>query len=206
MLMPINDIKIMREMEETPPKQCKVMNKIRYYKQNGSFQNAVKINSKSALIGGYSTYMAAKDLNLDSVECELSEREVTEGKLPRSYIEKSTEDKRIFLTWQQKMQIYDKNHGICPICGQVVSKNNFTIEHWEPLNRGGTNDFDNLRPAHKRCNEYKDDLLPKNFQMDIVRIAGYQAKQDPVVAKMMIQTSLKLAMSMLEQKVRALVL
>jgi 5-methylcytosine-specific restriction endonuclease McrA len=34
-----------------------------------------------------------------------------------------------------------------------------TLDHIIPLSKGGTHTWDNVRPAHRRCNELKGDRL-----------------------------------------------
>ena len=68
--------------------------------------------------------------------------------------------------WRQRGydRIYDRNHGIvlrrqttCWICGQPVDKTltgpeGPSVDHVIPRRDGGTNQLDNLRLAHLRCN------------------------------------------------------
>lgn len=44
--------------------------------------------------------------------------------------------------------------GTCHLCGQPGAD---TWDHVVPLSRGGTNDYANLRPAHRSCNSRKRD-------------------------------------------------
>ena len=65
--------------------------------------------------------------------------------------------------------VYEKSGGICAICGQPLSINNFNIDHWKPINQGGTNEFDNLRATHKSCNRLKNDFMAEEFFSSMTR-------------------------------------
>lgn len=70
--------------------------------------------------------------------------------------------------WRQRGydKVYDRNHrrvireeSTCWICGEPVDKaisgrdpDGPTVDHVKPRSRGGTNQRDNLRLAHARCN------------------------------------------------------
>lgn len=44
-------------------------------------------------------------------------------------------------------------HGwTCSICGGPIAEGDESLQHVKARSRGGTNDEQNLRPAHKRCN------------------------------------------------------
>lgn len=43
-----------------------------------------------------------------------------------------------------------------------------TVEHIIPLSRGGTHTWDNVAPAHARCNFDKSDSLPDDFSGTLV--------------------------------------
>ena len=40
----------------------------------------------------------------------------------------------------------------CAICGGPIAQGDESLQHMKPRSKGGTDDMDNLRPAHKRCN------------------------------------------------------
>lgn len=59
-----------------------------------------------------------------------------------------------------KMMIADRDGWRCHLCGEPVSKNKTpwarkgpTIDHIIPRSKGGSDDIDNLRLAHRKCNE-----------------------------------------------------
>jgi 5-methylcytosine-specific restriction endonuclease McrA len=52
-------------------------------------------------------------------------------------------------------KVYAHHKGVCGICYQPVSFDEFAIDHIKPLSRGGPHVFENLQPAHKSCNSRK---------------------------------------------------
>lgn len=50
---------------------------------------------------------------------------------------------------------------VCGICEQVIEDiEDLSIDHIIPLSRGGSNEDDNLQPAHRRCNWQKGNRMP----------------------------------------------
>lgn len=48
-----------------------------------------------------------------------------------------------------------------PDCGkQFKLGDDITIDHWNPLSNGGTWDMKNLKLMHRKCNQYKGDIIP----------------------------------------------
>jgi 5-methylcytosine-specific restriction protein A len=49
----------------------------------------------------------------------------------------------------------------CHICGyKIKTSEDFTVDHYVPRAKGGTDTRTNLRPAHRECNRKKGDRLP----------------------------------------------
>lgn len=56
------------------------------------------------------------------------------------------------------MKVYDKYNGHCAYCGKYIDYKDMQVDHLIPLegrNKHGTDDFENLMPACRRCNHYK---------------------------------------------------
>jgi 5-methylcytosine-specific restriction endonuclease McrA len=58
----------------------------------------------------------------------------------------------------------------CSICGNQIdlslkrtSSMGLTVDHWIPLSKGGSDELENLRPAHWICNRRKSNKLPKEI-------------------------------------------
>jgi 5-methylcytosine-specific restriction endonuclease McrA len=66
--------------------------------------------------------------------------------------------------WQRN-HLVAKYGAVCYICGEPLSMKQITIDHWLPLSRGGTDEIDNYRIAHKLCNRIKADMTPEEFEL-----------------------------------------
>ena len=55
-----------------------------------------------------------------------------------------------------KIQIYNKSGGYCAICRRPLSFEEMTVDHIQPLSRGGDNSMDNLAVLCGSCNKRKD--------------------------------------------------
>lgn len=58
-------------------------------------------------------------------------------------------------TAKQRQQIFDAASGLCHLCGGAIGFKPWEVEHVLPLALGGSNDADNLRPAHVGCHAEK---------------------------------------------------
>ena len=51
-------------------------------------------------------------------------------------------------------------HGMwCYLCETVIPKNELVLDHVVPIAKGGSDTFDNVRPAHNQCNLKKGNRL-----------------------------------------------
>lgn len=48
--------------------------------------------------------------------------------------------------------VIDRDGMICRLCGKDIPEGDLHIDHIFPVALGGTDDLDNLQPAHSRCN------------------------------------------------------
>lgn len=73
-----------------------------------------------------------------------------------------------------KKHIFERDRGICYLCGVPVSSiEHMTIDHVTPITLGGTNDLENLRVTHEFCNRSKQSLTLKQFR-DLAKIWASQ--------------------------------
>lgn len=56
---------------------------------------------------------------------------------------------------QDLAKIYEKQKGVCKYCGTVLRKNYFTLDHANPLSRGGKHTLTNLVMCCPDCNRLK---------------------------------------------------
>lgn len=55
-------------------------------------------------------------------------------------------------TASMKNKVFARFGHVCYLCGKPGAN---TVDHVIPFIKGGTNDIENLRPAHEDCNEKK---------------------------------------------------
>lgn len=66
-----------------------------------------------------------------------------------------------FASKEERMAyLVERDGNQCFICQLPFGKERPTIDHWIPLSKGGTWEITNLRLTHKRCNNWKGNMLP----------------------------------------------
>jgi len=67
--------------------------------------------------------------------------------------------------WERNALIR-KYGAVCFYDGETFkSMRDITIDHYVPLSKGGEETLDNLRLAHYRCNQAKNDMTPEEFEV-----------------------------------------
>ena len=56
-----------------------------------------------------------------------------------------------------RVRVAERDGWMCSICGDAVTRSNWSLDHVKPLSRGGTHTYDNVAIAHARCNSSKKD-------------------------------------------------
>lgn len=55
--------------------------------------------------------------------------------------------------------------SICHLCLKPIeTKEEYSVDHIIPRSKGGTNDLDNLRPAHRKCNYSRNNRSIEEFR------------------------------------------
>lgn len=79
--------------------------------------------------------------------------------MSNSVIQKKYYNREQF-TWEEKEDICNKSNHLCCHCGKKIYVGyGATVDHFIPLNKGGSNQFLNLIPLCKDCNDKKEDKL-----------------------------------------------
>lgn len=86
---------------------------------------------------------------------------------------------RVYIPKRVRKIIYDREEGICPICGKPLHEYAYNIDHHLPLSKGGTNNPHNLHATHEYCNCCKDNLLEEDFKQVVMDVAAYELLKNP---------------------------
>lgn len=54
-----------------------------------------------------------------------------------------------------KRKVFEKYSGRCSYCGNQITIDNMTVDHFTPKSKGGSLSIANCLPSCKRCNEIK---------------------------------------------------
>lgn len=49
-------------------------------------------------------------------------------------------------------KLFKRDYGTCAYCGEWVKPRHASIDHAQPLSRGGTHEWDNVQLMHFKCN------------------------------------------------------
>ena len=75
--------------------------------------------------------------------------------------------KRKVISDNKKIKVYVKFDNHCAYCGVILTVNNRSIDHKQPISKGGTNNIKNLYPACTDCNTLKSSLSIEKFRRKI---------------------------------------
>lgn len=69
-----------------------------------------------------------------------------------------------------KHYIYARDGGKCFLCDQPVKGNKFSLDHYFPRSKGGSDNVFNLVSACKKCNRYKKSTVPEDYEIINIRL------------------------------------
>ena len=84
--------------------------------------------------------------------------------------------KRRNLTKAERQAIYNKCDGHCAYCGAEITIKQMQVDHKIALRRGGADTIDNMFPACRSCNHYKDTLTIDDFREMVERMPATLAR------------------------------
>lgn len=62
-------------------------------------------------------------------------------------------------------QLVHKKYGErCAYCGCPLAYKDMQVDHLHPLKKGGTDELENLMPACRSCNHYKESFTLEQFR------------------------------------------
>lgn len=72
---------------------------------------------------------------------------------------KKVKRKRRMITRADRMKIFRRYGGVCYLCGRLLDRNNFQIDHIVPFSKGGPCNMSNYAPVHPICNRRKSNAF-----------------------------------------------
>lgn len=73
--------------------------------------------------------------------------------------------------------IYNKAGGCCELCGRKLLFEDMTLDHITPLSEGGAEEVGNLACVCYEDNQFKNNILPSEFNQRITKIFLYQMEK-----------------------------
>lgn len=61
----------------------------------------------------------------------------------------------VFVEYVEKRKVWSDYQGLCGLCFKPVKFARMTIDHIQPLSKGGLHSYANTQPAHSLCNHIK---------------------------------------------------
>jgi len=59
------------------------------------------------------------------------------------------------ISTRERVDIFNRNGGICHLCSMKIDAGQeWDVSHDTPLEMGGADEGDNLKPAHRRCHRH----------------------------------------------------
>ncbi len=68
--------------------------------------------------------------------------------------------------------VYERDGGLCHICGQKARPKNWHLDHIVPLSKGGEHSYQNVAVSHPGCNLHKGSKRLVDVKMTITPVKG----------------------------------
>jgi hypothetical protein len=68
------------------------------------------------------------------------------------------------LTFHRRLGVLFRDDFTCLYCGQIFLASKLTVDHLQPVSKGGSNRPRNLAACCDECNQIKGDILWKNYK------------------------------------------
>ena len=73
---------------------------------------------------------------------------------------------------------------VCAYCARALNTKIFSVDHAQPVVRGGTSALDNLRACCKHCNEVKESMTEAEYRQLLALVAGWQDGGKKLLARL----------------------
>lgn len=79
-------------------------------------------------------------------------------------------DRCLWKHWEVPVDvIYERDNGVCHLCGYAVQRKDASRDHVKPRSQGGRSKFQNFRLAHNFCNSRRGSMPVAEFQAKLAR-------------------------------------
>jgi 5-methylcytosine-specific restriction endonuclease McrA len=88
------------------------------------------------------------------------------------------------LTREEWENVVKERCGICHVCGspisyEIGSPDTLSLDHLLPMSRGGSNNKENVAPAHRRCNQNRTNMTLDEFYEWLKKVIRYRSLYEP---------------------------
>lgn len=52
----------------------------------------------------------------------------------------------------RRREVYERDEGICHVCGETITWDDYDMDHVVPLTAGGAHTYENVKASHSACN------------------------------------------------------
>jgi len=73
--------------------------------------------------------------------------------------------RRAFVEPVSRAVVFDRDNGICHLCGKKVAPKHWHLDHIVPLSQGGEHSYRNVAVSHPRCNLRKNKKIRGQFRL-----------------------------------------
>ena len=64
-----------------------------------------------------------------------------------------------------KAKVYQRDRGVCHICGKKVDPKHWDLDHLMPISKGGEHSYRNVAVAHPSCNRRRQNVGPAQLRL-----------------------------------------
>ena len=76
-----------------------------------------------------------------------------------------------------RQKVYEKYNGCCAYCGISLEYKDMQVDHLHPVQKGGSNELENLMPACCTCTHPMNDFAPVDYDAPVCSL--YEPENAP---------------------------
>lgn len=79
--------------------------------------------------------------------------------------------------------LFGRDRNVCAYCGRTFREDKLTRDHIHPVSKGGLNTWTNCVTACKSCNNYKDDYLLEDIDMELLYVPYVPSFEEALILR-----------------------